>query len=317
MIDPQQIMDAILGLAERPEWCERSMDPERAKIDLVLLAARGDVVTVAGMARRWGMPRTSARRVMQTATALVPWLGTYLDSPKNDHVTDHEAANLDTIVDIDTDSPADSQNQDEAKLSVMLTDTEADMNMDSPADSPQSLKSADHEDEELDTYLDTMTGPEPSAAIFIESPLFHDVQESEPIDIILDMNMDSPADSQNQGAAEAQTMLADTEADMDLDSPPDCPLYTFLDLSGPGVDEDSHAEIDQIGPALHAVAAVAPAPTLEDEASVEARAREMALEAWDGADARTFQTCDGEFEQFWTYRKRHFLELAGQERAAS
>ena len=303
MVERQQIMDAILGLAERPEWTERNMDPERAKIDLVLLAARGDVVTVAGMARRWGMPRTSARRVMQTAAKLVPWL----DSPKNDHVTDHEAANLDTIVDIDTDSPADSQNQDEAKLSVMLTDTEADMNMDSPADSPQSLKSADHEDEELDTYLDTMTGPEPSAAIFIESPLFDDVQESEPMDIILDMNMDSPADSQNQGAAEALTMLADTEADMDLDSPADCPLYTFLDLSDPGVDEDSHAEIDQIGPA----------PTLEDEASVEAKARKMAAEAWEVADAKTFQTCEGEFEQFWMCRKRHFMDQARQKLAAS
>ncbi|MDY0204977.1 MAG: hypothetical protein RBR49_12755 [Desulfovibrio desulfuricans] len=305
MVERQQIMDAILGLAERPEWTERNMDPERAKIDLVLLAARGDVVTVAGMARRWGMPRTSARRVMQTAAKLVPWL----DSPKNDHVTDHEAANLDTIVDIDTDSPADSQNQDEAKLSVMLTDTEADMNMDSPADSPQSLKSADHEAEGLDTYLDTMAEPEPSAAIPGGAALFDDVQENESMDTIVDID----TDSQHQDAAMAPAVPVDTMADMDVDSP----FYTFLDLSGPGVDEDNHAEIDQIGPALHAVAAVAPAPTLEDEASVEARAREMALEAWDGADARTFQTCDGEFEQFWTYRKRHFLELAGQERAAS
>lgn len=61
----------------------------------------------------------------------------------------------------------------------------------------------------------------------------------------------------------------------------------------------------------------APAPAADDAARVDARAREMALEAWDGADARTFQTCEGEFEQFWTYRKRHFLELAGQEFTAS
>lgn len=99
-----------------------------------------------------------------------------------------------------------------------------------------------------------------------------------------------------------------TEVEQEVDSEA---TDAFLDIS----DLDESVETDGMG--LRRNSAVASAPTLEDEASVEARAREMALEAWDGADARTFQTCDGEFEQFWTYRKRHFLELAGQELTVS
>ncbi|MDY0227348.1 MAG: hypothetical protein RBR38_11045 [Desulfomicrobium apsheronum] len=57
--------------------------------------------------------------------------------------------------------------------------------------------------------------------------------------------------------------------------------------------------------------------TPADEASVDARAREMAAEAWDGADARTFEACEGQFDQFWMCRKRHFLELAAQELTVS
>jgi hypothetical protein len=56
-----------------------------------------------------------------------------------------------------------------------------------------------------------------------------------------------------------------------------------------------------------------PAPAADNEARVEARAREMALEDWDVTDARTFETCQGDFDQFWTYRKRHFLAQARQE----
>lgn len=295
-VDKRTVMESILGLAERPEWTERNMDPERAKIDLVLLAARGDVVTVAGMARRWGMPRTSARRVIQTATALVPWLGTYLDSPKKDPVTSYEAANLDAMVDMGVDSLQDIRNQGAAEAQAKLADTVADSLM----DSPQNSQSVDHEAEGLVMKLDTMTEPESGAAIFIESPLFDDVQEGEPMDIILDMD----TDSQNQDGAKLPVMLEYTEADMNMDSP----LYTFLDLSDPGVDPEDHAELDQVRTDAVAVTGVA-----RGVADDEARAREMALEAWDGADARTFQTCDGEFEQFWTYRKRHFLELAAQE----
>jgi len=52
---------------------------------------------------------------------------------------------------------------------------------------------------------------------------------------------------------------------------------------------------------------------MDDEARVEARAREMAVEAWDTADARTFEACEGQFDQFWMCRKRHFMDQAKQE----
>lgn len=76
----QLIIDAIKLLAQRPEWSERPMDSERAKVDLVLVASSGVQVTVAGMARRWKMPRTTARRVIQSAATMAPGLTTYLDS---------------------------------------------------------------------------------------------------------------------------------------------------------------------------------------------------------------------------------------------
>jgi hypothetical protein len=105
-------------------------------------------------------------------------------------------------------------------------------------------------------------------------------------------------------------------ADMGADSLMDSPLYTFLDLSGPDVDPEGHAEPEQGWPP-HEVVPVVPGPVAGDEARVDARAREMAAEAWDITDARTFQTCEGEFEQFWTYRKKHFMDQARQELAVS
>jgi hypothetical protein len=324
MVERQQIMDAILGLAERPEWCERSMDPERAKVDLVLLAARGDAVTVAGMARRWGMPRTSARRVMQTAAKLVPWL----DSPKNDHVTDHEAACLDTMVDMDADTMPDSQSRDAAAAPAMLADTVADIGADSLMDSQQNMQSGDHEDEELVMKLDTMTEQWPGEVAFLS-----DVQESESMDSMVDMD----TDSQNQDMAEVPAMLADTISDMGADSETTGVREAFLDITDldePG-EIDGMAALESLLDALPAetqrqapvigmglrrppvAISLAPAPAADDESQVEVRAREMAAEAWDCADARTFQTCEGEFEQFWMCRKRHFLELAGQELAGS
>lgn len=164
-IDSQQIMDTIKGLAERPEWCERSMDPERAKIDLILLAARGDVVTVAGMARRWGMPRTSARRVIQAAAALVPWLGTCLDSPKNDHAPIHDADQVDTGADTEVDCPADARKQGPVNTPSGFVDIMADGQTDCPMDSPEASPKSDHagerEDggdiEALENLLDTMS----------------------------------------------------------------------------------------------------------------------------------------------------------------
>ena len=315
-IDNQLIIDTIKGLSARPEWCERSMDPERAKIDLVLLAVRGDAVTVAGMARRWGMPRTSARRVIQTAAALVPWLAARLVSPKNDKATDQEAVNLDTMADMCADSLPDSQNQGAAEAPAMLADIVADTDMDIPVDSPQDLQSGDHEAGGLVMTLDTMTEPEPTAAIHNESALFDDVQKSEPMDIMADRG----ADSQSPDGTKVPAMPADTMADMDMDSP----LYTFLDLSDPAVDPEDHAGLDQMRPVIGiglrrppVAISPAPAPAADDEARVEAKAREMALEEWDITDARTFQTCEGEFEQFWTYRKRHFIDQARQELAAS
>ncbi|MGE4443333.1 MAG: hypothetical protein AB7D27_17895 [Desulfomicrobium sp.] len=315
-IGNQQILDAVQALAGRPEWCERSMDPERAKVDFVLFVARGGAVTVAGMARRWGMPRTSARRVIQTAAVLVPWLDTYLDSPKKDPVIGHEATNLDTMADMGADSLPDSQNQGAAEAPAMLADIVADTDMDSPVDSPQNLQSGDHEAGGLVMTLDTMTEPEPTAAIHNESALFDDVQKSEPMDIMADRG----ADSQSPDGTEVPAMPMDTMADTGVDSP----LYTFLDLSGPDDDHEDHAELDQVRPVIgiglrRPPAAVSPAPTpaVDNEASVEAKAREMALEAWDLADARTFETCQGDFDQFWTYRKRHFLAQARQELAAS
>ena len=59
--------------------------------------------------------------------------------------------------------------------------------------------------------------------------------------------------------------------------------------------------------------AVSTAATPPDDEALEARAREMALADWDVTDARTFETCEGDFAQFWTYRKRHFLAQARQE----
>jgi hypothetical protein len=101
-------------------------------------------------------------------------------------------------------------------------------------------------------------------------------------------------------------------------------------LAEPERDTDSFidiSDIDEPQPAAPVIGmglrrppvAISPAPTpaVDNEASVEATAREMALEAWDLVDARTFQTCEGEFEQFWTYRKRHFIDQARQELAAS
>lgn len=74
----QLIIDAIKLLAQRPEWFERPMDSERAKVDLILVASSGVQVTVAGMARRWKMPRTTARRVIQSTATMAPGLITYL-----------------------------------------------------------------------------------------------------------------------------------------------------------------------------------------------------------------------------------------------
>lgn len=333
MIDPQQIMDAILGLSARPEWTERNMDPERAKIDLILLAARGDVVTVAGMARRWGMPRTSARRVIQAATALVPWLGTYLDSPKKDPVTSHEAANLDTMMDMGVDMLPDIQNQGTAEAQAKLADTVADRGADILMDSPQNLQSVDHEAEGLVMKLDTMTEPESGAAFPSEVAPLDDVQEIEPMDITVDMG----TDSQSQDMAEAPAMLADTLADRGADSETTGVREAFLDITDldePG-EIDGMAALESLLDALPAetqrqapvigmglrrppvAVSPAPAPAADDEPQVEVRAREMAAEAWDCADARTFQTCEGEFEQFWMCRKRHFMDQARQELAVS
>jgi hypothetical protein len=59
-----------------------------------------------------------------------------------------------------------------------------------------------------------------------------------------------------------------------------------------------------------------PAHAVDDEAKVEARAREIAAATWDGVDARTFEACRGDFDEFWLYRKKHFRELAAQELAS-
>jgi hypothetical protein len=238
---------------------------------------------------------------MQTAAKLVPWL----DSPKNDHVTDHEAACLDTMVDMDADTMPDSQSRDAAAAPAMLADTVVDRDADTIPDSPQSLKSADHEAEGLDTYLDTMTEQWPGEVAFLS-----DVQESESMDSMVDMD----TDSQNQDMAEVPAILADTVADIGADSETTGVREAFLDIT----DLDEPGEIDGMGLRRPPVAiSLAPAPAADDESQVEVRAREMAAEAWDCADARTFQTCEGEFEQFWMCRKRHFMDQARQKLAAS
>ena len=84
----------------------------------------------------------------------------------------------------------------------------------------------------------------------------------------------------------------------------------FIDISDP---DESQPAAPTMGLGLRR-SAVSTAATPPDD---EARAREMALEAWEVADARTFQTCEGEFEQFWMYRKRHFMDQARQKLAAS
>lgn len=154
MVDRQQIMDAILGLTKRPEWTERQMDPERAKIDLILCAVGGKQVTVAGMARRWGMPRTTARRVIQTACALVPWLAKCLDSPHG--CPDSTTANVHqaVTVDMNMDSLADMHSQPLAGSSVFCKDTIADMGVDSPGSDREADQRRIHGGKDVDINLD-------------------------------------------------------------------------------------------------------------------------------------------------------------------
>ena len=137
-MENNQIFEAIQGLFLRPEWTERTMDPERAKMDLVLHVAAGGKVTVAGMARRWGMPRTSARRVIQTAAALVPWLGSCVTSPKNDHTPIHGADHVDTCTDTEMDCPSDARKQDSANAQSDFVDSMMDVQTDCPMDSPEA-----------------------------------------------------------------------------------------------------------------------------------------------------------------------------------
>lgn len=149
-MENNQIFEAIQSLFLRPEWTERAMDPERAKMDLVLYVAAGGKVTVAGMARRWGMPRTSARRVIHTAAALVPWLGSCVASPKNDHTPIHDADHMDTIKDTETDCPADARKQDSANAQSDFMDSMMDVQTDCPMDGPGASPKNDHAGERED-----------------------------------------------------------------------------------------------------------------------------------------------------------------------
>lgn len=164
-MENNQIFEAIQGLFLRPEWTERTMDPERAKMDLVLHVAAGGKVTVAGMARRWGMPRTSARRVIQTAAALVPWLGSCVTSPKNDHTPIHGADHVDTCTDTEMDCPSDARKQDSANAQSDFVDSMMDVQTDCPMDSPEAGPENDQPGERgdggdieaLESLLDTIT----------------------------------------------------------------------------------------------------------------------------------------------------------------
>ncbi|MBE1427018.1 hypothetical protein H4684_003702 [Desulfomicrobium macestii] len=167
-MENNQIFEAIQGLFLRPEWTERAMDPERAKIDLVLYVANGGNVTIAGMARRWGMPRTSARRVIQTAAALVPWLDACVTSPKNDHTPIHDTDHVDTCTDTKKDCPADARKQDSANAQSDFMDSMMDVQSDCPSDSPEAGPENDQPGERgdggdieaLETLLDSMATTE-------------------------------------------------------------------------------------------------------------------------------------------------------------
>ena len=178
-----------------------------------------------------------------------------------------------------------------------------------------------------------MTEQWPGATFPSEVAILSDVQESESMDSMVDMD----TDSQNQDMAKVPAMLADTISDMGADSETTGVREAFLDITDldePGkidgmaaleslldtLPAETQRQAPVIGMGLRrppVAISLAPAPAADDESQVEVRAREMAAEAWDCADARTFQTCEGEFEQFWMCRKRHFIDQARQELAVS